>query len=84
MNRDAEMRTRIATLAAAALTMGSLTIAPHAQAAQNPYYPTVPVNPGTPAQIQLLDCNGSTGEHGCGPGWFWRDGGHGWACYPCG
>jgi hypothetical protein len=84
MNRDAEMRTRIATLAAAALTMGSLTIAPHAQAVQNPYHPAVPADPGTPALIQPLDCNGSTGEHGCGPGWFWRNGSHGWACYPCG
>ena len=83
-NRDATMRTRIAALAAAAFAIGSLTTAAHAQAAQNPYDPNVPTNPGRPATVQPLDCNGGTGEHGCGPGFFWRNGGHGWACYPCG
>jgi hypothetical protein len=31
----------------------------------------------------MLDCYGTTGDHGCGPGWFWRDGERGWACYAC-
>ena len=78
------MRTRIATFAAAAIVMGSISIAPQAQAAQDPYYPTVPTNPGTPSLIQPLDCNGTTGGHGCGPGFYWRNGERGWACYPCG
>ena len=77
------MRMKIAPLAAAALTIGSLTLVPHAKAAEQPYYPTVPVNPGTPVLVQPLDCNGSTGDHGCGAGFFWRNGSHGWGCYPC-
>jgi hypothetical protein len=31
----------------------------------------------------MLDCYGTTGGMGCGPGWTWRDGWRGWACYPC-
>jgi hypothetical protein len=76
------MRTRIATVAAA-LMMGSLTMAAHAHADQIPHVPTVPTNPGPPAIVQPLDCNGTTGAHGCGPGFHWRNGAHGWACYPC-
>jgi hypothetical protein len=34
-------------------------------------------------KVQGLDCQGTTGNMGCGPGWFWRDGWRGWACYPC-
>jgi hypothetical protein len=38
----------------------------------------------TPAvAVAALDCQGTTGNMGCGPGWFWRDGWRGWACYPC-
>jgi hypothetical protein len=33
--------------------------------------------------VAALDCHGTTGNMGCGPGWFWRDGWRGWACYPC-
>lgn len=76
------MRTRIATVAAAALVMGSLSVVPQAQAADSPYYPAVPTNPGTPS-VHMFDCNGSTGGHGCGPGFTWRNGERGWACYPC-
>lgn len=76
------MRTKIATVAAA-LAMGSLTMAPHAHATQIPYIPTVPTDPGTPAIVQPLDCDGTTGAHGCGPGFHWRNGARGWACYPC-
>ena len=32
---------------------------------------------------QPLDCQGATGWHGCGPGWFWRNGWRGLGCYPC-
>lgn len=42
--------------------------------------PTVPV-PQT--STQLLDCEGTTGIAGCGPGWHWRDGWRGQGCYPC-
>jgi hypothetical protein len=76
------MRIRIATVAAA-LAMCSLITAGNAAATQTPYIPTVPIDPATPAIVQPLDCNGTTGAHGCGPGFHWRDGAHGWACYPC-
>jgi hypothetical protein len=76
------MRTRIATVAAA-LTMSSLTMAAHAQASQIPHVPTVPTNPGLPAIVQPLDCDGTTGSHGFGAGFHWRNGAHGWACDPC-
>jgi hypothetical protein len=33
--------------------------------------------------IQKAACDGVTGVHGCGPGWFWRFGRRGWACYRC-
>ena len=40
--------------------------------------------PATPVPVfTALDCEGWTGIHGCGPGWFWRDGWRGWACYVC-
>ena len=77
------MRKRIIVVAAAVLTMGSLTIAAPAQAAQTPYEPIVPVNPGTPVLVHPLDCEGTTGVHGCGPGWYWRNGERGGACYAC-
>jgi hypothetical protein len=41
--------------------------------------PAVPIGP----KVQMFDCRGTTGDMGCGPGWFWRDGWRGWACYPC-
>ncbi len=41
--------------------------------------PSVPAGP----KVAALDCQGTTGNMGCGPGWFWRDGWRGWACYPC-
>jgi hypothetical protein len=76
------MRTRIAAVVAAALAIGSL-MAANSQAAQTPYVSAVPTNSGIPATMQALDCNGTTGSHGCGPGFHWRNGDHGWACYPC-
>ena len=70
------MRKIATTVAVAAFTMGMLvTGTPTAQADQ-----TTP--PPTPT-VQLLACNGTTGDHGCGPGYYWRNGDHGWACYPC-
>jgi hypothetical protein len=51
---------------------------------------TPPTGPGTTTQtqpgppiVQRLDCFGTTGIHGCGPGWVWHDGWRGWACYVC-
>jgi hypothetical protein len=41
-----------------------------------------PAGPPTPI-MQRLDCSGTTGIHGCGPGWIWHDGWRGWACYVC-
>jgi hypothetical protein len=69
-------------LAGAALLAGTLGTAPIAGAAQNTHDTTTYTQPPVPV-IQPLDCHGTTGDHGCGPGWFWRDGWHGWACYPC-
>jgi hypothetical protein len=43
-------------------------MAAHAQAGQIPHVPTVPTNPGPPAIVQPLDCDGTTGSHGCGAG----------------
>lgn len=37
--------------------------------------------PYTP--IQHAGCRGGTGSHGCGPGFYWRNGYRGWACYRC-
>jgi hypothetical protein len=37
--------------------------------------------PYTP--IQHADCRGGTGAHGCGAGYYWRNGDRGWACYRC-
>ncbi|OBG70668.1 hypothetical protein A5714_02585 [Mycobacterium sp. E2462] len=73
------MRMRIAVIAAAAFF---LPVAP-AHAAESPYQPIVPMKPGTPAMVQPLDCDGSTGDHGCGAGFHWRNGARGWACYAC-
>lgn len=45
---------------------------------------TAPPRPSTPVPIiSALDCSGTTGWAGCGPGWIWRDGWRGFACYVC-
>ena len=73
------------TLAIVAVMSGSVATAQSAYAAQSSHdtntytQPAVPVGP----KVQQLDCRGTTGDMGCGPGWFWRDGWRGWACYPC-
>ena len=71
------MRKIAMSVAAAAFTIGTLAAngMPSAQADPNPPAPT--------PTIQQADCHGTTGEHGCGPGWYWRNGANGWACYPC-
>jgi hypothetical protein len=69
-------------VAAAALMTGSLATAQTAYAAQTTHDTTVYTQPPRPA-VRPLDCVGGTGAMGCGPGWFWRDGWRGWACYPC-
>ena len=75
---------KIATiLGATAITVGSLLGAPAAGAAQvDTDVIVAPPAPQRPA-VQMIDCEGFTGAMGCGPGWFWRDGWRGWACYPC-
>jgi hypothetical protein len=78
------MRKLTMALAVAATMAGPILTAPSATAAQpdtTPYIQPAPV-PVTP-KIEALDCQGTTGNMGCGPGWFWRDGWRGWACYPC-
>jgi hypothetical protein len=77
------MRKFAIAVGAAAMVAGSLVGAQTASAAQVGDNVTIaPPAPQKPA-VQLLDCQGSTGSMGCGPGWFWRDGWRGWACYPC-
>lgn len=79
------MRILVTTVSAGFILAGSLTSAGLAHAGQvdpRPYVPQPGPMPGT-SQVQPLDCAGTTGAAGCGPGWFWRDGWRGWACYPC-
>ena len=80
------MRILTTAVGAAAIMFGTLASAGCAhdqQAAPTPHPKIVySQNDGTPP-AQPLDCFGSTGSHGCGPGWFWRDGWRGWGCYPC-
>lgn len=73
------MRKITHSLAAAVFVSGSLLSAAGAHAADRSVTPDVQGPPG----VQAFDCNGGTGIHGCGPGWFWRDGWKGWACYVC-
>lgn len=72
-------------LAIVAMMSGSVATAQMAYAAQNSHDTNVYTQPAVPVgpQVQLLDCYGTTGGMGCGPGWVWRDGWRGWACYPC-
>jgi hypothetical protein len=70
---------------AAAVIAGALLSAPAAGAAAVSTIDRAPVPVPAPAgpSVQLLDCFGTTGAYGCGPGWTWRDGWRGFACYPC-
>jgi hypothetical protein len=79
------MRKIALAVAAAALIAGPLAGAQSAQAAQSTT-PDKTVTAPAPVQgpkVLMLDCAGGTGNMGCGPGWFWRDGWRGFACYPC-
>jgi hypothetical protein len=64
--------------AAALLLAGSLLSAGAGQAAQNPSDTTTYNSTPTP-KVQPLDCRGTTGGYGCGPGFFWN----GNRCVPC-
>ncbi|OKH77204.1 hypothetical protein EB72_11185 [Mycobacterium sp. SWH-M1] len=79
------MRRLAMTVGASALVVGSLLGAPMATAAQlaNPAPAPAPMPTPERKPVQLLDCYGSTGWMGCGPGWTWRDGWRGFACYVC-
>jgi hypothetical protein len=71
-------------VAVGAILSGALATAQPASAAQvshdtNSSATTVAPRP----TVQMFDCAGGTGAMGCGPGWFWRDGWRGFACYPC-
>jgi hypothetical protein len=76
------MRRITMTAAAVALLAGPLLSAGAAQAAQRPQ-DTTPYAPTPTPVIQPLDCQGTTGSMGCGPGYYWRNGDQGWRCYPC-
>jgi hypothetical protein len=79
------MRRIALAVATAALIASPLVGAQTAQAAQTTTPDktvTAPAPPQLP-KVQMLDCGGGTGRMGCGPGWFWRDGWRGYACYPC-
>jgi hypothetical protein len=76
------MRRIVMGLAAAGVIAGSLTGVQTANAAQ-PSNATPSPTHSSPPIITALDCHGTTGNMGCGPGFFWRDGWRGWACYPC-
>jgi hypothetical protein len=69
-------------VAGAAFVAGTVLNAQTAHAAQTTHDTTVYPRPSTPA-VQPLDCHGTTGTHGCGAGWVWRDGWLGWRCYAC-
>ncbi len=71
------------TLTAAALALGTLAVTASAQTqwlgAASLH---ARIQNATPIITQIA-CNGTTGVHGCGPGWYWRDGRRGMACYRC-
>jgi hypothetical protein len=76
------MRNFVLGIAAASMIAGPLVGAFTANAASttNP----TPSGPSNSPIITALDCQGGTGNMGCGSGFFWRDGWRGYGCYPCG
>jgi hypothetical protein len=76
------MRKIVMTVAAGVMVFGSFVTAQSAQAAQ-PNHDTIVYTQPVKPDVHALDCVGTTGRFGCGPGWFWRDGWRGWGCYPC-
>lgn len=85
------MRHLAMALATAGLVVGALAGAQTASAASTidtnnvttPAWPATPPWESTTPIISALDCAGTTGWAGCGPGWIWRDGWRGFACYVC-
>jgi hypothetical protein len=79
------MKSRARSLTVGLLLMGGTLLgAPAAHAGQVVSGPRIPVPPPAPLPtVQMFDCQGSTGDRGCGAGFFWRDGWHGFGCYPC-
>jgi hypothetical protein len=80
------MRKLATALAVGALMAGPMLTAPSATAAHTTIDTTTYSQPAptqTDRTVQAMDCAGGTGDRGCGPGWFWRDGWRGFACYPC-
>jgi hypothetical protein len=67
------MRKKIAiTVAAAVFLAGPLLTAVNAQAAQSSHDTTTYAPTPTATAVQPLDCHGTTGAEGCGPGWIWN------------
>lgn len=78
------MRRFATAVAVGALILGPLVSAPAAGAAHTDPDTIEHVQPAVEEPtVKAFDCEGTTGRMGCGPGWFWRDGWRGWACYPC-
>ncbi|AQT80028.1 hypothetical protein B1R94_13255 [Mycolicibacterium litorale] len=75
------MRKIVLGIAAAGMIAGSLAGAQTASAAATNN--ATPSGPQNSPIITALDCQGGTGNMGCGAGFFWRDGWRGWGCYPC-
>lgn len=73
------MRTKVVVTAAAlALLSGPFGMLATAHAAQNSH-DTTTYTPTPTSIVQPLDCHGTTGYMGCGPGWVWN----GNRCVPC-
>jgi hypothetical protein len=77
------MRRILIAVIAPALTASSFLNAQTAGAADVTPKPTPAYSQPMTPPVKPLDCVGTTGRFGCGPGWFWRDGWRGWGCYPC-
>lgn len=77
------MRKLATAMAVGALIVGPVVTATAANAASTAPNTTVSVPAPQEPTVKAYDCYGTTGGMGCGPGWTWRDGWRGWACYPC-
>lgn len=78
------MRRIAMVIASAGIIAGSLTGTPTAGAAAVDTTITPPAQPTSQVPIiTALDCVGTTGVMGCGPGWVWRNGWQGFRCYIC-
>jgi hypothetical protein len=74
------MRKYAVGFAAATLVLGSLALTASAQT-QAPGAASLhaQLQNATPI-IKRVDCRGTTGSHGCGPGWVWACGPYGGNC----